>query len=181
MACNPTHESSKLSQRCPPKKKKELQAFLEIINYLGKFSPSTAEICKPLWKLMSVKTEWTLNAMYQKMFNKAKAIIKGDTCMKFYDDTKPLYIEPDASQVGQGAALLQTGNNTTCPKNEAPDNSIPRHIAFTSQSLTRASKRYSNIEGEALAILYGLDKIPPLLFHERGKYNNRSQTTSHSI
>ena len=27
-----------------PKIKKELQAFLEIINYLGKFSPSTANV-----------------------------------------------------------------------------------------------------------------------------------------
>ena len=31
-----------------PKNKRELQAFLGIINYLGKFSPGTAEVCKPL-------------------------------------------------------------------------------------------------------------------------------------
>ena len=36
-----------------PKNKKELQAFLGIINYLGRFSPSTAEVCKPLCKLTS--------------------------------------------------------------------------------------------------------------------------------
>ena len=37
----------------PPPNKKELQAFLGIINYLGKFSPSTASTCDPLCKLTS--------------------------------------------------------------------------------------------------------------------------------
>ena len=32
-----------------------------------------------------------------KMFEKTKAIIKEDACMKFNDETKPLYIETDAS------------------------------------------------------------------------------------
>ena len=31
-----------------PNNKRELQAFLSIINYLGKFSPDTAEVCDPL-------------------------------------------------------------------------------------------------------------------------------------
>ena len=42
-----------------PKNKKGLQAFLGIINYLGKFSPSTANVCEPLRKLTSSKTLWT--------------------------------------------------------------------------------------------------------------------------
>ena len=42
-----------------PKNKRELQAFLGIINYLGKFPPGTSEVCKPLRQLMSSKTTWT--------------------------------------------------------------------------------------------------------------------------
>ena len=86
------------------------------------------------------------------MFNKAKSIIKEDACMKFYDETQPVYIEVDASGVGLGATLLQTRSNTSCPKDEAPDNSILRPTAFTSKTLTE--KRYSNIERETLGILY---------------------------
>ena len=74
-----------LTDMPPPKTKMELNAFLGISNYLGKFSPSTAEVCESLRKLMSTKTEWTLNATYQKMFHKAKAIIKEDVCIKCYD------------------------------------------------------------------------------------------------
>ena len=60
--------------------------------------------------------------------------------MKFYDETKPLYIETDVSGVGLGATLLQTRSNTGCSKDEATDNSILRPIAFTSKSLLKVEK-----------------------------------------
>ena len=67
-----------------PNNKKELQAFLGTINYLGKFSPGTADVCDPLHKLISSRVTWTWNASYQSLFNKAKLFIKSDMCMKFY-------------------------------------------------------------------------------------------------
>ena len=45
-----------LTEMPAPKNKRELQAFLGIINYLGKFSPGMSKTCKPLRKLMSSKT-----------------------------------------------------------------------------------------------------------------------------
>ena len=100
-----------------PKNKRELQAFLGIINYLGKFSPGMAEVCKPLQKLTSCKMTWTL-------FDKAKSLIKVEVCMKFYDVTTQLYLETDVSEISLGAALLQLGDNTDCQKDTAPDNTI---------------------------------------------------------
>ena len=137
-------------------KDKEGAPSISQYNYLAKFSPSMAEVCQSLTKLMSAKTEWTWNATYQKMFDKAKAIIKEDACMKFYDETKAQYIETDASGVGLGAALLQTRSNANCHRDEALDNSILGPTAFSSKSLTEAEKRYSNTEREALGILCGL-------------------------
>ena len=80
------------------------------------------------------------NATYQKIFNIAKSIIKEDECIKFYDDTQLLYIEMDASGVGLGATFLQMRSNTSCPMDEAPDNSTLRPIAFASKSLIAAEK-----------------------------------------
>ena len=104
-----------------PNNKKELQTFLRIIDYLGKFSPGTADVCDPLCKLTLSKVTWMWNTSYQTLFNKAKLLIKSDMCMKFFDDTKPftLYLETDASRVGLGAALLQTWEGTTCQKDSA--------------------------------------------------------------
>ena len=63
---------------------------------------------------------WTWNASYQELFDNAKSIIKADACMKFYDNSKPLYLETDASGIGLGAALLQLHDNTVCQKGVAP-------------------------------------------------------------
>ena len=142
-----------------PKNKKEMQAFLGIINYFGKFSPGTAEVCKLLCKLTSCKSVWTWNASYQQMFINAKSIIKADVCMKFYDNSKPLYLETDASGISLGAALLQLCDNTVCQKGLAPQNITLCPIAFTSKSLTGVEQRYSNIKWEALRILHGLEKF----------------------
>ena len=79
--------------------------------------------------------------------------------MKFYDDTKLLYLEIDASGIGLGAALLQTWEGTTCQKDTVPNNTILCPIAFVSKSVTGAEHRYSNIEREALGILHGLKKF----------------------
>ena len=137
----------------PPKNEKELQAFSAIINYLDKFSPVTAEVCDPLQKLTSSEATWTWNAPYQSLFVKAKLLIKSDMCMKFYN-TKPLYLETDASRVGLGAALLQTQEGTTCQKDMVPDNTILCPIGFASKSLMDAEYRYSNIERALLGILH---------------------------
>ena len=64
-----------LTEMPAPKNKKELQAFLGIINYCGKFSPDTLEVCEPLRKLMSSKMTWTWNASYQQLFKKGKSLI----------------------------------------------------------------------------------------------------------
>ena len=148
-----------LTKMPAPQNKKELQAFLGIINYLSKFSPDMSEVCKPLRKLMSSKAMWIWDASYQQQFEKAKLLIKVEMCMKFYVDTKPLYFETDTSGIGLGAALLQHRDNTVCQKGTVPDNTILQPITFASKSLMGAKWRYSNIECKALAILHGLEKF----------------------
>ena len=119
----------------PPNNKRELQAFLGIINYLGKFSPGTAVVCEPLQKLTSSKATWRWNASHQSLFVKAKLLIKSDKCMKFYVNTKLLYLKTDTSGVSLGTALLQTWEGTTCQKDMVLDKTILHPIAFASESL----------------------------------------------
>ena len=142
-----------------PSNKKELKVFLGIINYLGKFSPDTAGVCKPLRKLTLCKSSWTWNESYQQIYNKAKSIIKKGMCMKFYNEKKEFFLEKDASGVGLRAALLQLRDNTAWQQGTAPDNTILWPIAFASKSLKGAKSRYSNIEHEALGIIHGLEKF----------------------
>ena len=101
--------------------------------------------------------------------------------MKFYDDTKPLYLETDASGVGPGAALQQMQQGTTCQKDTVPDNTILHPIVFASKSLTGAEQRYSNIEREALGIMHGLKKFHHYLFCQGSPCHYQSQTVGSYI
>ena len=142
-----------------PKNKKELQAFLDITNCLGKLSPGTAEVCEPLHKLTSCTLIWMWNASYQQLFINAKSIIKADIWMKFYDNSKLLYLETKASGIGLGAALLQLHDNTVYQKGVVPQNITLCPIAFASKGLTGVEWKYSNIKWEVLGILHGLEKF----------------------
>ena len=122
----------------PPKIKKELQAFLDIITYLGKFSPSAASVCEPLQTLMLSRAVQTWNTSSQTLHNKAKSLIQKDVYMKFYNENIPLYLKTDVSGIGLGDTLLQTRDGMTCSKDAAPDKTMLRPIMFSSKSLTNA-------------------------------------------
>ena len=68
-----------LTEMPPPTSKKEIQSFLGIMNYLRKHSLLIAKICEPLHRITSVKSECIWNRTYQKLYEKAKALIKMHT------------------------------------------------------------------------------------------------------
>ena len=47
--------------------------------------------------------------------------------MKFYNETKPLYLQTDASGIGLGAVLLQPRDGVLYPKYSAPQNTTLTH------------------------------------------------------
>ena len=70
--------------------------------------------------------------------------------LSFYDSnpaTKTI-LQCDASQIGLGAWLRQIDQLGT-----------EKIVAMGSRSLTGAESRYSNIERECLAVMYGLEKF----------------------
>ena len=66
------------------------------MNFLGKFSPSLAEVYEPLMKLISPKCKWTWNNTYQNIFGMAKNIIKNNAVMAFYNEKEQLQLETEA-------------------------------------------------------------------------------------
>ena len=60
--------------------------------------------------------------------------------MKFYDTSKPLYLETDGSGIGLGASLLQGRQDMNCGYNKVPDNVTLCLIALASKSLSNMEK-----------------------------------------
>ena len=90
----------------------------------------TSEVCEPLQKLTLVKADWEWNGMYQDLYDRAKKIIKKEACMKFFDTSRPLYLQTDASHVGLIARLLQVRDSMSCDHDDVPDNTTLCPIAF---------------------------------------------------
>ena len=88
-----------------------------------------------------------------------QSLIKDCVCMKFYNETKSLHLETDASGIGLGLVLLQTRDGATCPRDILPDNTILRPFTFARKSLNSMEQGYSNMEREALGILCGLERF----------------------
>ena len=59
-----------------------------------------------------------------------------DACLKFYDTSKPLYLDIDASGIGLGASLLQMRKDMNCWFDKVTDNATLCPIAFASKSLS---------------------------------------------
>ena len=122
-----------------PNDKAAVQRFLGMATYLAKFIPNFSQLASPLRVLLEKNTAWHWDKPQQDSFEKLKVIITNAPVLKYYDVTKDVTIQVDASPNGLGAVLLQ---------DEHP-------VAYASQSLTQSEQNYAQIEKEMLAITFG--------------------------
>ena len=131
----------------PPSSVTELRRFMGMVNQMTKFSPNIAQISKPLRELLSTKNAWTWEAIQEAAFIKLKQEISSPRVLALYDPSARTKISADASAYGLGAVLLQKHHEQWRP------------IAFSSRSLSETELRYAQIEKEALALTWALEKF----------------------
>ncbi|KAK3100621.1 hypothetical protein FSP39_022706 [Pinctada imbricata] len=131
----------------------ELRSFLGIVNYYARFLPNMSAVLHPLYQLLQKGCTWNWSDDCQKSIEKIKELITSDEVLTHYDPDLPLSLATDASPFGLGAVLSHT----------MPDGS-ERPIAYASKSLSPAEKNYSQIEKEALGIVWGVKKFNTYLF-----------------
>lgn len=137
-------------QKMPtPQNKDDLHRFMGMLTYLSPYIPKFADKAHTLRGLLKNDAPWTWDTDHQKCFEDLKQTVTEHACLKYYDPEAPLTLEVDASQKGLGIALVQ-------------DN---RPIAFGSKTLTDCQSRYSNIEREMLAIVYGMQRYHTSFTH----------------
>ena len=86
----------------------DLQRFLGMVTYMGGgFIPNLSRLSSILRDLLrkDVPFEWSED--HQMAFDTLKGAVTTETSMAYYDITKPIILEVDASQNGLGAALVQ--------------------------------------------------------------------------
>ena len=132
-----------------PANKKDLQRFLGMVNYLGKFIKNLAEVTAPLRKMMQKDVEFLLMESQLNAIDQIKKLLTTAPVLRYYDPSCPIRVRPDASSEGLGALLEQLEEGEWRP------------VAYASRALTDAEKRYAQIEKETLSIVFGVTR-----FHE---------------
>ena len=133
-----------------PESAKELQTILGMVTYLNRFSTKLAVLTAPLRELTKKGIHFRWEQHHQAALDAVKQEMSRTTTLWFYDPdpTVVTTLQCDASQQGLGAWLRQVDQNGN-----------DRVVAMTSRALTQAETRYSNIERECLAVMYGLEKF----------------------
>ena len=136
-----------------PRNQHQLRSFLGMVNHYGKFLCNLSDMCAPLNKLLQKEQPWSWTNSCQDVFDRIKKKLVSTEALAHYDPSLPLFLAADASSIGVGAVIFH----------QYPDKT-ERAIAHASKTLTAAERNYSQIEREALSIIYGIKKFHQYLW-----------------
>ena len=132
----------------------ELKSYLGLLNYYGKFLPNLATTLHPLHDLLQKDRPWKRTEACERVFVKSKKQLQDSPLLVHYDLKKSLRLACDASPYGVGAVISHVMKNGE----EKP---------FASRTLTASERNYSQIEKEALSIVFGVKRFHSYLYGRR--------------
>jgi hypothetical protein len=143
-----------------PENRRSLMRYLGMAGYYRKFCKNFSDVSAPLADLLkkSRKFEWSESC--QNSFQNIKSLLCTIPVLKAPDFSKPFTLTVDASDLGAGAILVQSD-----------DNSIEHPVAYFSRKFNSCQRNYSTVEKETLALvlaiqhfeIYVTSSVKPLL------------------
>lgn len=142
-----------IKQMPRPKNLSEIRAFTGMINYYGRFIPNLSTILRPLNALLRKDTSFIWSKECEAAFCQAKEAFISNRVLVYFNPRLPLVLATDASSYGVGAVF----------SHRYPDGS-ERVIQFALQTFSETQRKYSQIDKEAYAIIYGVKKFFQYLY-----------------
>ena len=134
-----------------PQNVKQTQSLIGLCNYYNRFIKNFSEVFAPLNKLLRKNEKFVWGEDQQKCFDLIKKLFTTDVVLRNFQVDLPTAIECDGSSVGVGVCLMQKYSDGWYP------------VQYGSRTLNQAERRYSQIEREALSIVYGCEKFRKFL------------------
>ena len=131
----------------------ELKAYLGLLNYYNRFLPNLSTLLAPLHCLLRRDTVWSWTERQDKVFRESKDLLKSADVLVHYSGDKALVLSCDASPYGIGAVLSHKMEDGT----EKP-------IGFVSRTLAPAEKKYSQLDKEGLAVIFGIKRFHKYIY-----------------
>ena len=130
-----------------PKDKKQLQSYLGIFNFYRRFVSNCSTILEPLNMLLRDGVDWKWTEDQDNAFKVSKTSLLNSNALVHFDTQLPITIISDSSAYGVGAVLCHSVAGQERP------------VTFASRTLNKAERNYSQLEKEALAIVFALKKF----------------------
>jgi hypothetical protein len=146
------HKIKAICNAPSPKNLKELQAYLGLLNYYGKFIPKLSIEIKELYELLKKENKFIWEKKHEWVFQKSKKLLLENNILTLYDPTKPLVVSCDGSPWGVAAVLSHEING------------VERPILFISSTLSTTEQNYSQLHREGLAIIFALKKFHKYIY-----------------
>lgn len=122
----------------------QVRRFLGMVTYYARFIPDLSTQTTPLRNLLRKNEKFNWTSDCERAFQKLKKELCSDRILVPYDPNLPIVLTCDASPTGIASIMSHDVNGTEKP------------IAYASRSLTQAEKNYSQLDREALAIVYSV-------------------------
>ena len=126
----------------------ELRTFLRMVQYLSEFCQHLSTISKPIRQLEKKEVEWCWEQPQNEAFKKVKDLVIKAPLLQYFDVSKNITIQCDASQYGLGSTLLQDG----------------RPVHYANRAMTSTEQNYAQIEKELLAIVFSCERFEHYIY-----------------
>lgn len=136
----------------------DIRSWFGLVNQAA-YSFSKCSVMEPFRKLMKKGSQFMWNKDLDEAFKAAKATIKRkiEKGVRIFEKNRKTCLATDWSKTGIGAWLLQ--KHCKCDSSKPFCCPTGWHVTlFCSRYLTEAESRYAAVEGESLAVVYGLEK-----------------------
>ena len=128
-----------------PETVSELRGFLGLVQFVGRYVQGLATAAAPLWELSKKSVTFKWSQVHQDAFDKVKELMGASHTLAYYDKEAPTTVVADASPLGLGCVLYQIQNG------------VPRVVAYGDRRLSDVESRYSQIEREALGLMWACE------------------------
>ena len=110
-----------------------MRSFLEMINYLNRYSALSAHLAAPLSALAHQAVDYKPGKVHFENFNRLKMEVSNMRALPYFDVNAETILQMDASKKGLGACLIQKG----------------KVICYASKALAKTEQNYQNLGRES--------------------------------
>ena len=130
---------------------KQVQSFVGLCTFYSRFINRFSDVMAPFYSLLRKDSKFVWGTEQINNFKYIKNVFKSDKVLKLFDSKLETSIETDASSYGIAAVLMQKHIDGWHP------------VQFASRTLHASEVNYSQIEREALSVLFGCERFRQFL------------------